>query len=102
MTTIDQFKALVGKQITANITQGWSVPLTVDQVDALPAPETDEEAVRKDPFSVLLSGPLDNRVPSGSYPISGEGLSDDAVAFIDPLADLNPDDDKLPYEAVFA
>ncbi len=96
----DTFKALVNKEIQVKLGDDVSVPLTVTGVEDGKPIECDDDNVCKNPFTVLLSGGMQQRVPEASFEVTGDGIDAGTQFFIQALADLNPDDDKIPYSIV--
>lgn len=93
----DTFKALVGKEVEIKLDDDVSIPLVVTGVVDGNTLECDDPNVCKNPFTVSLTGSLEQRVPESSFEVAGEGIDEGALFFVQPMVDLNPEDDKIPY-----
>lgn len=99
MDQLSDFEALVGKELKVVVGEA-SLPITVDSATALkPIEDCEDDSVRKQPFSVMFSSALQDRVPEGIHKVVGDGV--ETEIYLDPCNELGGLAENHTYEAVF-
>ena len=99
---IDEIQPLVGQTFEVHLGEN-KIPLTLDAVEPGTALEGEEipESVNRNPFALLFSGALDQRLPDHTYSVTAPTLGDIEL-YLDCCNELNPIADKLIYESHIA
>lgn len=94
--TFKKFEKIVGSQAVLTVLDGPDINLTVEEVHTNTLKDDDDrpEDCRKDPFSVLLSGPVSNQAPDGTYAVSFDTIGVLEGLYVDNKAD-NPECEKF-------
>ncbi len=96
-----KFQNIVGTKAVLTIMDGPDIELTIEEVIATNCKKDDEERptdCRKDPFSVILSGPVSNQAPDGTYNIKFEKIGILEMLYVDNKSD-NPETEKFNQDA---
>jgi hypothetical protein len=94
--TPSSFEKLVGDQFSLILDD--QSRLDLELVSVTPGPSGgDETESRRDPFSIILRGPLEPVLPQRIYPLENQELGT-LELFIVPIG---PDESGMQYEAVF-
>lgn len=85
-----QFKDIVGTKATLTVMDGPDVELTVEEVIKMSVKDDGDRPadVRKDPFTVILSGPSHHQAPDGNYAVGFEKIGVLEGLFVDNKADI--------------
>lgn len=99
--TPKSFKDIVGTKVTLTIMDGPDIELTVEEVHEIKLKADDQRPAtcRKNPFSVILSGPESYQAPDGSYTLTFEKIGTLEGLYIDNKAD-NPESEDFNAEAM--
>lgn len=90
------FESKLGQTFTAKLEGGKTVDLILKAVDPLKKIEGFDKA-RKEPFSLVFSGPVDFHLPDNSYFFSVEGVEDQLIS----ISAYKQEEDGIYYDSVF-
>jgi hypothetical protein len=99
--TPKNFKDIVGTKVTMTIMDGPDIELTVEEVHEVKLKKGDDRPAncRKNPFTVILSGPESYQAPDGSYSLTFEKVGILEGLYVDNKAD-NPESESFNTEAM--
>lgn len=99
--TAKNFKDIVGTEAAVTIMDGPDVPLTVEEVIVTKLSKDDDRPgdVRKQPFTVVLSGPESNQAEDGTYDVSFEKIGVLEGVYVDNKSDIPETEDFNKAEA---
>lgn len=93
--TIDSFRPLIGSEFDLQLADGKHVALMLRRVDSLT--EKGMKARKREPFSIVFSGPPDAFLPQQTLPLSHARLGNLAI-FVVPIGRM---ENGFEYEAIF-
>lgn len=90
------FESKLDQTFTARLGDGKTVELKLEAVNPLRKLEGFDKA-RKEPFSLIFSGPASLHLPDNSYKLSLEGVEDQLIS----ISAFKQAGDSIYYDSVF-
>ena len=94
--TIDSFRPLVGSEFFVEVAEEKRIPLALERVESL-TEKGQMQPRKREPFSIVFSGPLDTFFSQQTLPLSHPSLGKVNI-FVVPIARL---ENRYQYEAIF-
>ena len=94
--TIDDFSKCLNQTFTINVAD--HDPLVTELIEVRGLVPPDDDALRRQPFSLIFRGPKDVLLQQGTFEIENETLGTLGMFVVT----LGPDDEGVRHEVVFA